>query len=512
VVPPIESTSTVDALRDLSVTQPRGRFRTGSGARLRTGSRAAASWRLDCLALDATMLVLAVAATGIGAASARVGSVSAGWLLGYSLLVLTLLAARGHYRPATKLNTMDDIRQIVGVAGFAALTLLALSAVLGTGADTINQTLRLWLFSTVYIAAGRFSMYWSQKRARVAGEGLRPTLIVGAGRVGRLAAQRLLDKPELGLKPIGFLDKDPLADGGQGVVLPVLGASWDLEQAVRDYGVEQVIITFSTAPNDVLLRLVRRCEELGVAVAVVPRLYERTTTRLTVDHLGCVPLVSAHAPDPRGLQFAFKYTLDRIVTLALVLVLSPIVLAAALATYLSLGRPIFFRQRRVGRDGVEFDMLKFRTMRGSPGGRGEHDAAWAERQLTGVPEPEQTAVAAAAEDPRTRVGLFLRRTSIDELPQLFNVLAGHMSLVGPRPERAHYAHRFEQKVYRYGDRHRVKSGITGWAQVHGLRGQTSLSDRVEWDNYYIENFSLWLDVKILLLTCAAVLTWFSSGE
>jgi lipopolysaccharide/colanic/teichoic acid biosynthesis glycosyltransferase len=164
--------------------------------------------------------------------------------------------------------------------------------------------------------------------------------------------------------------------------------------------------------------------------------------------------------------------------------------------------PLFFRQRRIGRDGREFDILKFRTMSGSPDEHGEADADWAAGTLGAAsPPPAQ----APAPERRTRFGAVLRRYSLDELPQLFNVLRGEMSLVGPRPERASYAKLFEDRLYRYGDRHRVKSGLTGWAQVHGLRGKTSLSDRVEWDNYYIENWSLWLDLKILLMTLSAVL-------
>jgi lipopolysaccharide/colanic/teichoic acid biosynthesis glycosyltransferase len=225
-----------------------------------------------------------------------------------------------------------------------------------------------------------------------------------------------------------------------------------------------------------------------------------TTHRVSVAHLGGLPLVSVHPADPRGFQFALKYALDRLTSAAMIVLVSPVLIAATIATYVSVGRPILFRQRRIGRDGVEFDMLKFRTMKGSPDERGELDAGWADRQLGG----SEAATGTPAEDPRTRVGAILRRTSIDELPQLFNVLLGHMSLVGPRPERTHYVRRFEGNVYRYGERHRVKSGITGWAQVNGLRGQTSLEDRVEWDNHYIENFSLWLDLKILLLTVAAV--------
>jgi lipopolysaccharide/colanic/teichoic acid biosynthesis glycosyltransferase len=190
------------------------------------------------------------------------------------------------------------------------------------------------------------------------------------------------------------------------------------------------------------------------------------------------------------------------------LLLLPALAASALAVWLSLGRPILFRQRRVGRDGRPFDMLKFRTMRGTPEVGGEADAAWMARQLGA----DATVHAAEVESRLTPLGGFLRRTSLDELPQLLNVLVGHMSIVGPRPERTHYVRAFERSVYRYGDRHRVRAGITGWAQVNGLRGETSLADRAEWDNWYIENFSLWLDVKILLKTAAALLASFQRDK
>jgi exopolysaccharide biosynthesis polyprenyl glycosylphosphotransferase len=334
------------------------------------------------------------------------------------------------------------------------------------------------------------------------GEGLRPTLIVGAGRVGHLLAKRLLDTPEGGLRPIGFLDKDPLeAERNEpSLPVPVLGASWDLERVVREHGVEQVVISFSTAPNDVLLRIVRRCEELGVDVAVVPRLYEKVTTRLEVEYVGGLPLLTARSSDPDGWQFAVKYVLDRVLAgLGLLLVL-PLVLAAALAVRLSLGSPMLFRQPRVGRDGREFEILKFRTMRDP-----DAEEPFA---LDGDLAPGGV----EGSDRRTRVGALLRKSSLDELPQLLNVLRGEMSLVGPRPERPEYVSDFVQRVYRYGDRHRVKSGITGWAQINGLRGKTSISDRAEWDNHYIENFSIWLDLKILLLTFVTVFRVFRTVE
>jgi lipopolysaccharide/colanic/teichoic acid biosynthesis glycosyltransferase len=195
----------------------------------------------------------------------------------------------------------------------------------------------------------------------------------------------------------------------------------------------------------------------------------------------------------------------------------------ALAVKLSTGGPILFRQPRIGLDGHEFDMLKFRTMKGSPDQHGESDADWAEQIVSANGfEPngasaydyDQPSIATSNDegdgrslssgDRRTRTGRLLRRLSLDELPQFWNVFNGDMSLIGPRPERTSYVRRFEPIVYRYGDRHRVKSGITGWAQVHGLRGKTSLAERVEWDNFYIAHWSLGLDLKIVLLTIVAL--------
>jgi exopolysaccharide biosynthesis polyprenyl glycosylphosphotransferase len=368
-------------------------------------------------------------------------------------------------------------------------------------ADLAAQTIRPWAFATAYVAAGRIALHWSQAQARRQGEAMRPTLIVGAGRIGRLVAKRLLADPRLGLKPIGFLDKEPMDPVDGGVTVPVLGASWDLDEIVADHHVEQVIVTFSRAPNEVLLRLVRRCEELGISVSYVPRLFEQVNGRVTVEHIGGLPLVTAHPSNPRGWQFGVKYAVDRIAAAMVLLLVLPIMALAAAAVWFALGRPIFFRQQRIGRDGRPFDMLKFRTMRGRPEEAGEADADWALEQ-TGA----EAAVAGLtqSEDRRTALGGLLRRSSVDELPQLINVLKGEMSIVGPRPERVHYVGLFEESVYRYTDRHRVKAGITGWAQVNGLRGRTSLADRVEWDNYYIENWSLWLDFKIALMTALAV--------
>jgi exopolysaccharide biosynthesis polyprenyl glycosylphosphotransferase len=473
----------VEAVHELSVVERVARPRTER------------SWQVARPIVDAAMLIVACFAAAIGSEAAGVDAPPTASLLAFTGFVLFFFALRGTYAPRIWPALLENLRGVVAVTSLAAMAVLSLRELFGAPADLAAQTIRPWAFATAYVAAGRIALHWSQAQARRKGEAMRPTLIVGAGRIGRLIAKRLLAHPELGLKPIGFLDKEPM-EAREGVVtVPVLGASWDLDEVIHAHDVEQVIVTFSTAPNEVLLRLVRRCEELGVSVSFVPRLFEKVNGRVTVEHIGGLPLVSAHPANPRGWQFAVKYGVDRIAAAFALLLVLPIMAVAAAAIWISLGRPIFFRQVRVGRDGRPFDMLKFRSM---------HATASGEEPLDVELPPDTAPGGVEGEDRRTRVGAFVRRTSIDELPQLLNVLKGEMSLVGPRPERPEFVGLFEESVYRYTDRHRVKAGITGWAQVNGLRGKTSLADRVEWDNYYIENWSLWLDVKIALMTALAV--------
>jgi exopolysaccharide biosynthesis polyprenyl glycosylphosphotransferase len=466
----------------------------------RVALRPGMAWRVARLALDTAMLITACVAATMGSEAAGVSAPPGSWLVVFSCLVVGIFAARGMYGDRLHFEMLEDLRVVVSGTTLAAMGVLALREVFTDPSDVAAQTIRMWAFAAAYVAAGRVAVHWSRAQSHRHGESLRPTLIIGAGKVGQLTANRLLEHPEIGLRPIGFLDKDPMVDADDSLPIPVLGASWDLDRIAAQHDVEQVIITFSRAPHEVLLRLVRRCEELDLRVAFVPRLYEKVTSRLTVEHLGGIPFISARPANPKGIQFAIKYAADRVVAALFLLLTLPLILPAAAAILLTLGRPVFFRQVRVGRDGRTFEMLKFRTMRGTPVDCGEADADWAAEQLGGVFPAE----AAGAGERVTRLGSLLRRSSIDEVPQLINVLKGDMSIVGPRPERVAYVQLFEPSIYRYSDRHRVKSGITGWAQVHGLRGKTSLSDRVEWDNYYIENWSLWLDVKVLLLTFLAI--------
>jgi exopolysaccharide biosynthesis polyprenyl glycosylphosphotransferase len=438
------------------------------------------------------MLFAAVLVADLGAARAGVPPTPALWLVAFPILTFGFMAARGLYRPRVFLRVLDDLRVAVTATALAAMLVLSVRVLAADDPWVAAQTARIWAFASVYLVVGRVVLSWGELQARRRGESVRPTLVVGAGRVGRLTAGRLLEHPELGLKPVGYLDKEPL-EGLPDDGLPVLGSSYDLDRVVAEHGVRHVVLSFSTAPESVLLRLMRRCQELGVEVSMVPRFYEKVVGHIGVEYLGGLPLMTAQPTNPRSWQFALKYVVDRFVSALLLVLVSPVLLVAAIGVWATTGRPVFFRQRRAGLDGRVFEILKFRTMRPPDGEDGSAEL------------PPGTAPGGVeGADRRTRFGAFLRRTSIDELPQLWNVFRGQMSLVGPRPERPEYVALFSDQIDRYGERHRVKAGITGWAQVHGLRGRTSLAERVEWDNYYIENWSIWLDVKILLLTVLAI--------
>jgi exopolysaccharide biosynthesis polyprenyl glycosylphosphotransferase len=449
---------------------------------------AAVSWVAVCLLVD---VLSSAGAAAISLLDPNVPRMPF-WAVADAALTLVLLGATGVYsQRRLALSMFGDCGPVVKATTFAAMLILTAQ----TASDVVDpgrNVVREWIYLSAFLIAGRIGVNWAQIQARKSGSGQRRTLIVGAGSVGQTIAARLLDQPQLGRRPIGFLDKDPLVESPAATDLPVLGASWDLERVVAEHEIDEVIVSFSRAPNHVLLNVIRRCARDGVAVSLVPRLFEKVPRRIHVEHLGGLPLVELSPPHPLGVRFFMKHAADRIVVVLLSPLIGLVMAIVALAILATSGRPIFFRQRRVGRDGREFEMLKFRTMAAAPGGT-EYtpEAGLAPGGVEGV-------------DRRTRLGTLLRRTSLDELPQMLNVLRGEMSLVGPRPERPAFVRTFNDTVYAYGDRHRVKSGVTGWAQVNGLRGNTSIRSRAELDNYYIENWSLSLDLRILLMTVRAV--------
>jgi exopolysaccharide biosynthesis polyprenyl glycosylphosphotransferase len=417
-------------------------------------------------------------------------------------LTLLLLALRGTYKADADPPVAEQLGPAVSSCAVATMSVATVAVLTGKPAP-VGPFVAVWAACGAALAASRALATVGRGRARRLGHLSRRTLIVGAGRVGHLTACRLLAAPERGLQPIGFLDKEPREDVTVRADIPVLGASWDLERVIAEHNVAQVVIAFSTAPDHVLLSIARRCHAAGVAVSLVPRLFEVDLERPGATHLGALPLLRLAPPQPGSWQLHLKYALDRVFAAAALLVLAPALALIALATLAVGARPVIYRQLRAGHNGQPFWMYKFRTMIGDAVHDGEADAEWA---AAAVGERAARAAPPAPARRITRVGALLRNWSLDELPQFWNVLRGEMSIIGPRPERFGYVERFSPAVYRYAERHRVKPGLTGWAQVHGLRGETSLADRVEWDNFYVENWSWGLELEILLRTLGALRT------
>jgi exopolysaccharide biosynthesis polyprenyl glycosylphosphotransferase len=469
-------------------------LRSGSSGRLLEGE----PFTVLSLAVDASALGLACLVTYLSLGEAMAPVV---WL--FPALALLAPGSREMYRRQYVPSALETVRRSVAASSMAAVSLLAAVALVGAAPQSTGSIVRVWLVGSLFLALLRVGLLLARKHARAKGVAGQPVLIVGAGRIGRTVERRLLDYPERGLVPVGFVDFDQ-----PDTHVPVLGPPSELARIIDRTGARHVIFAHLFRQEDVLIELWAACEQRQVSVSVVPRHAELRSNRVELSHLGGLPLFHLDRPNPG--QLVAKEVLDRSLAAVLLLCLALPLLSAALAVKFSSRGPVLFRQRRVGRDGRVFEMLKFRSMR-----------------LDDVePEPQDDAAAELVRaeshlshdlgpggvegvDRRTRVGKFLRSTSLDELPQLLNVLKGDMSLIGPRPERPTFVSVFGKDLRRYGDRHRFKAGITGLAQVHGLRGKTSILDRVELDNYYIENWSLWLDFQILLLTVPAV---FRSSE
>jgi exopolysaccharide biosynthesis polyprenyl glycosylphosphotransferase len=444
-------------------------------------------------ALGAVVLALVLTGTD-GLADGEVAS-----LFAFPALVAAMLHVRGVYRRRVRI-ALRALSPMLGAISVAAMAILTADVVVWGGTEVAPVIGRTWGLTVLLLAGTRCLLALARRQARIRGLAGKPTLIVGSGIVGSAIAGKLIAQPEYGLQPVGFLDSGPPTNGhgnGNGTTpfrqLPVLGTPEDLEEVATGQRVEHVIFAFTSQPDQGLLALAHRCEELGLEVSLVPRLFESINDRVALDWVGSLPILGIKPLDPKGWQFRVKYALDKPLALLGLILLAPLMGLIALAVKLTSPGPILFRQRRIGMDGQIFEMLKFRSMH------------LPSEVYEFKPAPGMAPGGVEGLDRRTSIGRFLRRSGLDELPQLINVVRGEMSIVGPRPERPEFVSHFGAQVDRYTDRHRVKSGITGWAQVSGLRGQTSLTERVEMDNYYIRNWSLSLDLKIALLTVPAVM-------
>jgi Undecaprenyl-phosphate glucose phosphotransferase len=314
------------------------------------------------------------------------------------------------------------------------------------------------------------------------GIGLRRVLIAGSGELGRLVADKIIEHRELGYQIVGFVDDKATGDhlGYRG--LPLLGTIDQTADIAAHESVDHLYVALPPEQHVRMIELLDITSRECIDVKVVPDLLQVIALRARLEDLDGVPVININEPSLQGVNALVKRAIDIMISSAALLVLAlPIAVIAALVRLTSRG-PAFFRQERMGLDGKSFSIVKFRSM---------HDDA----------EKETGPVWTQQDDPRvTAFGRFLRRSNLDELPQLWNVFRGDMSIVGPRPERPHFVEQFKHRIPQYMLRHKVKAGLTGWAQVNGWRGNTAIDKRIEYDLYYIENWSVRLDLKIMWLT------------
>lgn len=337
----------------------------------------------------------------------------------------------------------------------------------------------VWFLSAILAVVGRELHRILLFRLRSQGVANDNLLLVGTGRIARDIIGKIKNTPELGYNIVGVVTT-PDDHQGRMMGLPVLGNFPQLPTIIDDFAVQQVIIALPDARRSELVELVTLCQRGEVDIKIYPDIFAYMAGDMNVDDLGGTPLLTVRDIALRGWKLSLKRGLDLIGSIIGLIFLSPFMLLTMLILYLEDRDPPFYTQERMGLDGRPFPMIKFRSMR---------------------VDADQMADWTVEGDPRvTQIGHFMRRSNWDEIPQLINVLLGHMSLVGPRPEQPQYVMRFRQQIPGYMSRHSEKGGMTGWAQVNGMRGDTSIARRTSYDIWYIENWSLWLDIKIILRT------------
>jgi len=421
--------------------------------------------------VDVLALTVAVAVSGRPSPAA----------VGYAAGVLAVLAASGMHRLRISLRLYEQAGRI--------LTAIALPLPLALPWLHGDVAWHLALWSALLVLGLRSLTYAMLRAARRRGLLVEPALIVGTGEMGVLVARLLGEHPELGLAPLGFLDTcAPLTEE---LPLPLLGAAAELPEMIARFNVWRVIFCFPVDRDRDLVPALRACRGLKADIYLVPRLQDlgAAVPRAYLDEIWGIPLIPLRRRPKAGL--VLKRVADLVAAAVLLCLFGPVLLVLAAVIRLRTGRSAIFRQWRVtGRERV-VKVLKLRTLQD----HGDPDTSWT--------------VSTAAYTP---LGRWLRSSHLDELPQLVNVLRGDMSLVGPRPERPYFAQQFTSEIPGYQDRSRMRAGITGWAQANGLHGDTSMRDRVRFDNQYIEYWSPWLDVVILIRTLVGAVVGTRGGR
>lgn len=389
----------------------------------------------------------------------------------------------GVYAPK---RTVRKRYEIYGIVQANTIGIAALIIILYMVVKEINfsrSVMAIFYALNIFLSSGfRIMLRKALQTMRSKGYNLKHILLVGYSRAAEEYVNRILDNPQWGYVVCGILD-DHIPAGTTYKGVKVLGTIGNLEIILPENKLDEIAITLSLQDYDFLEDIVGICEKSGVHTKFIPD-YNRLipTKPYTEDLLGLPVINIRHVPLTNTGNMLVKRIIDIAGAIFGIILTSPIMLTAAILVKCSSPGPVIFKQERVGLHNKPFYMYKFRSMeQQSPG---EEKKAWTVKN-----------------DPRvTGIGKILRKTSLDELPQLFNILKGDMSLIGPRPERPLFVEKFKEEIPRYMVKHQVRPGLTGWAQVNGLRGDTSIRKRIEYDIYYIENWTLWFDIKIIFMT------------
>ena len=386
------------------------------------------------------------------------------------------------YHRQRGLSLVDEFYSVfVAVSVGTIISVAANSFLIRNGPDYSRRMIVFsWILTIVLVTLGRLlysRLIWSLQSRGIGGARV---LIVGTGETGRMVLQAIRRLPGLGYEMAGMVSQDSRAED---LGVPILGTTDELLSLVRSEHIDEVIIALPDATSREILPIISDCHRARVATRVYPSAFQLITSDLSIGHLGGLPLLTVRDTVLRGWRLTVKRAMDIVGSVVGLVILSPFMVLTALLIKLNSPGSAFYTQERMGLDEKPFQMVKFRSMR--EGAENETGPVWA---VKGDPR-------------RTRLGAFIRRHSLDELPQFINVFLGEMSLVGPRPERPVFVEQFKQIIPRYVERHQEKAGMTGWAQVNGLRGDTSIVARTKYDLYYIENWSILFDLKILIKTC-----------
>jgi exopolysaccharide biosynthesis polyprenyl glycosylphosphotransferase len=394
---------------------------------------------------------------------------------------------RLYHRPRS-LSYVDQFYAIFGAASVGIIISIAIISFFFKNQLDYPRLMMVyvWALTIIFTTLGRAIQSRIQLSLQARHWGEEQVLIVGAGEIGRMVMQKIKRTPGLGYRVVGFVDDETKAKAVQDC--PVLGKTNDIPELIKALDINEVIIAMPDATHQEILRVASQCDRGRVTVKVFPDVFQIMASEVSINDLGGLPLLTMRDVALRGWRLTVKRVIDVAGSAVTLVLISPLMMLLAVLIKLDSPGPVFYAQERMGLDGKRFMMLKFRSMRTNA-------------------EAETGPVWATANDTRrTRLGAFIRRASIDELPQFINVLIGEMSLVGPRPERPFFVEHFEQSIPRYMDRHREKAGITGWAQVNGLRGDTSIIERTKYDLWYIENWSVSLDLRIMVRTILNIFT------